>query len=289
MCEADFPAASSDPFSLYKKWWADMPSRLGERTVRQYRYDVLRAMAEIGRDPRTVKRSDLGNYLGGLRTQYAIKARCALKDFFEFLVRRGIRSANPLEDVELRGRRGRRVKRGLTENELVRLVIASLTAPRPRADGQMTGTRLAWSVVAQYALGLRPGELCSLTPDKVDLDGVGSCVYVTDTKTGSDRIVPAGSLAKVALEELLSGSNGRLVGIGTTQYWAHVRRAAAMAELPEVKRRPYALRHTFGTRLAERKVRMSVIGELMGHTDLRATAIYTTPSDEELRSAVELV
>lgn len=288
MCEAHLPRAQ-DPFALYRGWWADLPSRLGEKTVRQYRYDVLRAMAELGRNPILVKKSELVGYLGGLRTQYAIKARCALKDFFEFLVRRGIRPTNPLEQVDIRRRGGRRVKRGLTAQELVQLVVAATSAPRPRVDGQMTGTRLAWSVLAQYALGLRPGELCGLTPEKVNLDGVGSCVYVTDTKTGNDRIVPAGQLARVALEELVRGSNGRLVGIGTTQYWSHVRRAAGMADLPQVKRRPYALRHTFGTRLAELKVRMSVIGELMGHSDLRATAIYTVPSDQELRSAVELL
>lgn len=288
MCEAHLPRAQ-DPFALYRGWWADLPSRLGEKTVRQYRYDVLRAMAELGRNPILVKKSELARYLGGLRTQYAIKARCALKDFFEFLVRRGIRSSNPLEDVVVGRRRGRRVKRGLTADELVRLVVAARVAPRPRTEDQMTGTRLAWSIVAQYALGLRPGELCSLTPDKVSLNGSSSCVYVTDTKTGSDRIVPAGPLATVALQELLEGRNGRLVGIGTTQFWSHVRRAAVMAGLPEAKRRPYALRHTFGTRLAELKVRMSVIGELMGHSDLRATAIYTVPSDEELRRAVDLL
>jgi integrase/recombinase XerC len=271
-------------FGLYREWHGDQVNRLGPTTIGLYRYQVLKALAEIGKDPLQLRQRDLEKYLQALRPQSAVLARSALVDFFKFLVRKGYRPKNPLiEKVRTARRARKRLKRGLTEEELIRLLVAAVYASRIRFNGQ----RLAWSILAQYALGLRPGEICALTPDNISMDGVAPFVHITDTKTGADRLIPLSQLAKVALTELLKVSNGWLVGIGRSQYWDKVRRAARLAEVPPPKCRPYALRHTAASHMVERGIHIRVIAEFLGHTDLRPTTVYTTPSDKLLKAAVD--
>lgn len=279
-----------DPMVVYRRWWAAISSRLGAKTVSDYRYYVLKAWAEMGRDLQSVSKAELEDFLGQLRVQYAQVMRYALNDYLEFLVKHGHRADNPLREVKkVTTRGGRRAKRALTEEELTRLVIAALFGPRPRQADNMTGTRLAWSIITQYALGLRPGELCNLTPENITLNGDSSSVYITHTKTGNDRTVPMNRLAREAIAELLSNQRGNLVGIGTSQYWGHVRRAAKMAQIPEAKCRPYALRHSFATHLRRRGADWSLIAQLMGHSDVRAIMGYLGAEDLELKTAVRLL
>lgn len=282
-----FGVGTVDYLAIYRAWWADVGTRLAPSSSTQYRRNVLRALADMGRDPTTVPAREIQSYLDSLRVQYARVTHAALSDFFDFLVLRGFRAANPLKKMEVRTRGGRRVRRGLSEEELARLLVAAVYAGYGRQ--RWGGTRLAWAILAQYALGLRPGELVSLTTDEIDLNRDPPCVLITHTKTGNDRAVPVGAIAREALEELMEGRTGCILGIGRTQYWAHVRRAARLAGLPDEKCRPYSLRHTFASHLVEKGVHIRVIAELLGHSDLRATTVYTTPSDHLLRSAVQLL
>jgi integrase/recombinase XerC len=273
-----------DCFALYQAWWSDAGSRLAPGTVRRYRYCVLRTLADLGKDPLTLTSDTLAKYLGEFRPQHAKVIRGALLEFFGFLKRKGHRATNPIKEIAV-PRRGRvRVKRGLTEEELGRLLVAAVWTSRPR----FTGLRIAWLILAQYALGLRPGELVKLTPEVINLDGDASSVEIRETKTGVDRVVPISPLAREALSELMAGRNSgvSLAGMGRTNYWERVRRAALWAEIPPEKAKSYALRHSFATHLAQRGVRVTVIAELLGHTNLRHTMGYMVASDGELKRAV---
>lgn len=208
-----------DAFAVYRAWWADVALRLGPNTVKQYRYHVLRSLADVGKDPLRITKAQCEKYLGDIRPHYAKKIRAALADFFEFLVRRGYRSSNPLQDVKVRARGGKRLKRGLTLDELTRLLVAAVYASKKRFEGH----RLAWTILAQYALGLRPGEMCSLVAERVHLNGASSCVYITDTKTNNDRVVPMNALAREALRELMAGQEGRLSRPPAKSCWGRLR------------------------------------------------------------------
>ncbi len=52
---------------------------------------------------------------------------------------------------------------------------------------------------------------------------------------------------------------------------------------------PHKLRHTFGKSLVDAGVSLDRVAMLMGHQDLATTAIYTTPSREDLTAAVEKI
>jgi integrase/recombinase XerD len=65
-----------------------------------------------------------------------------------------------------------------------------------------------------------------------------------------------------------------------------VARHAEAAGLPEDRRSPHVLRHTFCTHLAENEISVDVIRELAGHADIRTTTIYTDVSAERLERAI---
>ena len=65
-----------------------------------------------------------------------------------------------------------------------------------------------------------------------------------------------------------------------------VARHSAAADLPEDRRSPHVLRHTFCTHLADVGADTAVIRELAGHADIRTTTIYTAVSASRLEHAV---
>ena len=65
-----------------------------------------------------------------------------------------------------------------------------------------------------------------------------------------------------------------------------VARYAEAAGLPENRRTPHVLRHTFCTHLADAGADVGTIRELAGHADIRTTTIYTAVSDARLEQAI---
>lgn len=271
----------------YREWWADISARRPPNTARQYRYHVLRAIADIGRDLRDLSRPALKRYLGDLSRQHADVVQSALADFYGFCVRRGLRTANPLEELPRPKIPRRRLRRALSPEELARLVVAAVWVGHGRE--RWTGQRLAWTVIAHYASGLRPGELLALGVVDVSLNGTGSEIAVRASKTANARIVPLGDLGREAFAELARARAGRIAHWGTSEYWRKVKRAMLAAGVPEEKARPYALRHSFATHLLQRGVSPRIVAELLGHVDLRHIAGYTVPAGDELRRAVDLL
>ncbi len=66
-----------------------------------------------------------------------------------------------------------------------------------------------------------------------------------------------------------------------------VTRYGALAGLPQDRRSPHVLRHTFCTHLANTDAPIDVIRELAGHADIRTTTIYTAVHDDRLEDAIE--
>lgn len=267
----------------YRGWWTDVAKRHSPNTTRTYRSIIARTLAEIPPDqlddPTKIRR-----YLDDMRTQHANAARTALRDLYAYLIRAGHISHDPLATIRTARRKGKRIRRSLEPDELIRLIISIVYIGVGKT--RWTGEQIAWAVVAQYSAGLRPGELIDLTVEDLRLNGDSSAVYLTNTKTGNDRIVPLNQTARTAFGELAARRRGRVLSIGRTQYWSHVRRAALAAGIDPDRARPYALRHSFATHLIERGVHQRFVADLLGHVDMRHVWSYTIPSQDVLREAI---
>ncbi len=163
--------------------------------------------------------------------------------------------------------------------------------------------------------GLRRAEVCAVLLDDVDerhRSGDGRLrkaiphstswwVTVTYGKRGRRRAVPLEHQALDAItawvkarpicahEQLLLSlpRTGRDPAPLTVRDLTRiVTRHAKAAGLPEDRRSPHVLRHTFCTHLAENETSVEVIRELAGHADIRTTTIYTDVSPDRLEQAI---
>ena len=278
----------SDAFTLYRRWRAQLHNYRAPATAKLYSRTAFAAAADLGEHPATVTSRQLVEYFESLTPATAKNHRQALSDWFDWMVRVGVRSTNPLGTVPPpRRARGFRIKRSLTADEMTRLVIAA-TYGTGRAREERERERFALLIVAHRHTGLRPGELCNLRVDQVRL-GDRPQIEIVGTKTGNDRVVPLNVDAVAVFAELITDRVGLVAGYTVRSYCMAVARAARRAELPDEKARAYALRHTFATELINAGVPGRRVAQLLGHTDLRSLMTYTESEYDELLSAVERI
>lgn len=149
-----------------------------------------------------------------------------------------------------------------------------------------------------YASGIRVGELCGLDVD--DLDGSRRVVRVFG-KGRKERSVPYGAPAAKALDQWLGvgrpalarpgsgpalflGARGGRIDQRTVRRVVH----ALLAEVPDAPDlAPHGLRHSAATHLLEGGADLRSVQELLGHSSLATTQIYTHVSSERLRAAYQ--
>ncbi|UIZ91497.1 tyrosine-type recombinase/integrase [Corynebacterium sp. CNCTC7651] len=147
-----------------------------------------------------------------------------------------------------------------------------------------------------YATGIRVGELTGLDMGDVDLD---RRIAKVTGKGNKQRVVPFGIAAAEAVEAwtgrgrpaLVAGAEAALfVGsrgkrIDQRQVRRIVERAAADTGAGDVT--PHSLRHSAATHLLEGGADLRVVQELLGHSSLQTTQIYTHVSAQRLKRVYE--
>jgi integrase/recombinase XerC len=170
---------------------------------------------------------------------------------------------------------------------------ALVAAPGEEASPSLLRDRVVLELL--YATGTRVGELCGLDLDDVDRDRRLVRVF---GKGAKERAVPYGGPAAVALDDWLRLGRPALEGphsgaalllglrggrVNPTVVRRLVTHHARMAGLPATS--PHHLRHSAATHLLEGGADLRSVQELLGHSSLASTQIYTHVSAERLRAA----
>jgi len=179
-------------------------------------------------------------------------------------------------------------------------VIRSLSsAEEQRLLPFLTGERAHLRAVVLVALhtGMREGELLTLKVHQILFLADTPVVSLTRTKTDRARNIP---LNAVALRELSALCEGKGINdyVFQSPHPKHqgdryketkrgFMKACELADVPNF--RFHDLRHTFGTRLAEKGVPIHQIAELMGHSDIRTTMKYVHAATSSKKLAVDLL
>lgn len=177
-------------------------------------------------------------------------------------------------------------------NRLVEVAYNQSQSRRPGA--RLQGVRDFAVLLLLQRAGLRVSELCSLTLLDVQLAPDRGLVVVRDGKGGKWREVPLNEEAATAVRAWVAvrpngGGDTLFTGKGSAALTPRgvQHRLKALGRAANVVVTPHMLRHTFANRLAQEKgVPLDALKNLLGHSDLRSTLIYTRPTADQLRRAV---
>jgi integrase/recombinase XerD len=270
---------------------------LAENTLSAYQQDLNRFILSVGKNDLKyidqVTADNLSNYLADLSAAKLSATSltrhfAAIKGFFKFAVKENIISTDPTVSIAT-PKLPSRLPKALPVSEIEKL-IAVVSTPN------LVGYRNLAILEFMYGTGCRISELTGLDVD--DLDIVEHTVRLRG-KGDKQRLVPLGEYAITALNKYLvaarpSFSSGKTVdtaavfrnqrgGRLTRQgVWAILRQAAVAAEISDMT--PHSLRHSFATHLLEGGADIRVVQELLGHSSVATTQIYTKVSIDGLRS-----
>jgi len=272
---------------------------LSDRSQTSYRGDLERLwgyLTEDGADP--IRLEDVGplhvkDFVAHLRDDRGYKPRSlsramsTLRVFFGFLVRRGKITKDPAASLH-NPKTPRKLPVYLVEDEMRRILAV-------HDPGAREGERNRTILVVFLFTGLRLSELVGLNWGDVDF---GSGVLLVRGKGAKERLTPMHALVSASLKQLRppaanSGDAAVFVdGEGTRltprQAGYIVRKAVEGAGLSR-RITPHKLRHTFATQLLRRGASLIEIKELLGHSDISTTSIYTHTNVERLRRAVDRI
>ena len=245
-------------------------------------------MGRLGVDgPAGVERLHLRRYLASLGTRKLARATvarkaAALRGYFSWLFRQGRLDADPARSLRA-PTGGGRLPRVLSQGEVGTLLDAPAESPLERRDHAV--------LELLYAAGLRVSELCGL--DRGDVDLRARTVTVLG-KGSKQRRLPIHEEAAAALRGWLEHGRAALAGPPEAVF---VNQRGARLGPRDVRRildrraasptHPHALRHTYATHLLDGGADLRVVQELLGHSSLATTQVYTHVSKERLRSVYE--
>src|SRR4051794_32277611 len=265
-----------------------------ERTRRAYGVDLGQFVEWAGeREPGEIRHRDVRRFAAGLSSDGAAPATvarklAAVRGLFDFLVRAERVGQNPA-DLVSSPKREEKLPRVLTV-EQVRELLERIPARTPLELRDRAMLELA------YSCGLRCEEIVTLDVGALDFETEQLRVLGKGSK---ERLLPVGEPAQRALRRyeergrralsgdpreralFLSKSGRRLSNSDVTRRLGLWVRGAALAGGVS----PHSLRHSFATHLLEGGADLRTIQELLGHSSISTTQIYTRIDASRLREA----
>lgn len=273
-------------------------------TLDAYRRDLEDADAFLGRKLAVASVDDIRNWLDdvavrGFASSSQARKLSAMRQFFRFLYAEGIRQDDPTGVIDA-PRKQRSLPKTMQEDAVTRLLERAETEKAQARDDQawFAACRLHALVETLYATGLRVTELVSLPLSVASRD---ERYFVVRGKGGKERIVPLSPKAKDALKDWIKARAAQprfldsLFLFPAASESGHLPRQVFARELkalgsrcgvPASKLSPHVLRHAFASHLLQNGADLRAVQQLLGHSDISTTQIYTHVLENRL---VELV
>ncbi len=268
--------------------WLDRGRRLSPHTVQAYRRDITQFLDFCDRlghvSVAEIDRAGFRRYVAWLHTRRysrssVIRKRSAIRSFFGRLHEQGEIAGNPVGASPVPKAKSP-LPVVISSTQLIN-GIEAVDGDDPVALRDRAILELA------YGCGLRVSELASAS-----VSGVEGRDLVTITgKGGKDRAVPIGIPAQRAVARWLAegrpflatetAGDALFVGVRGARLGVRQIRRMVRSRLGSF---PHALRHSFATHLLEGGADLRSVQELLGHSDLGTTQVYTNVSRRHLRS-----
>ncbi len=267
-------------------------------TVSSYMRDIRQfdrwLREQEGVDVVDAKQVHIGSYVDSLREDgrsgaTLSRAVASLKNFYSYLVSSGFLEATPVSDIHV-DRGEKKLPSVLTGRE-IELLLAQPTPVDPK------GIRDKAMLEVMYATGVRVTELIDLNVDDVNLEqGIIKCNGAKKT-----RAIPLYPAALRALSVYLRDVRSSMVAgndedalfvnvngsrMSRQGFWKILKHYQATAHI-EKDITPHTLRHSFAVHLLENGADIGAVQELMGHSDISSTQLYTHMLNQKIKSVYD--
>jgi integrase/recombinase XerD len=281
---------------LYEEFlnYLSVEKGLAQNTLDAYRRDLAHYDAFLKKekvsDWSKVSRTHILKFLNiesgrGLESSSIARGLVSVKLFHRFLTKERY-VANDVTSVLESPKLWKKLPQCLTAQEMESI----LKMPDVKKPG---GIRDLALLECLYATGMRVSEITMIPVEHVYLDNK---FIKCRGKGDKERLVPLGSVAVTACQTYLArvrskmkaktdhfflGRNG--AGLTRQYVWQIIKKYARLAGITKTIT-PHTFRHSFATHLLERGADLRVVQELLGHSDISTTQIYTHVSGNRLKS-----
>ncbi|ASY64129.1 Tyrosine recombinase XerD [Sinorhizobium sojae CCBAU 05684] len=248
---------------------------------------------------------DLRHYLAhlakeGFKSSSQARRLSSLRQFYKFLYAEGLRGDDPTGILDA-PKKARPLPKTLSVDDVTRLIGQAEAESEAAAGGEDALSKLRMHALIEllYATGMRVSELVSLPASVLSQNGR---FLVIRGKGNKERLVPLSQAAMRAIgsygdalrereseEESpwLFPSYGKSGHLPRQVFARDLKSLAARAGIRVAAISPHVLRHAFASHLLANGADLRAVQELLGHSDISTTQIYTHVLEERLRELVQ--
>lgn len=277
--------------------YIEFERRLSKNTVASYANDLdkyylflkKRNISSVSK----ITKKDILDYLEylskeGISTTSIARKLTTIKNFHSFLYQREFIDSDVASSIE-RPKLRKALPKVLTIEEVDRLLDVSLNTIFDYRDKAM--------LELMYATGLRVSELLNLTLNDIDFE---NCIVRCMGKGKKERIIPIGEYVLDSMKKYLEKRpklylmkrddhlflNNHGKGLSRSSFFKMIKKRLKICNI-NIDISPHTLRHSFATHMIEHGSDLRVVQELLGHSDISTTKIYTHISNQKVRTDYE--
>ena len=267
--------------------------KYSENTINSYKRDLIKSKTIIKKDFTKLDKKDVQTIIQSLSKEESPNSvsRCisTLKSFYKFLELYKYTNHNPLTTITS-PKTAKSLPKVLSEEEVDKLLDINLKTDFDYRNKAM--------LELMYSSGLRVSELINLTVNDIDLKNYVVRIFGKGSK---ERIIPLNDYAAEALKNYIlnhrtiSFKHGENNILFLNNHGNKMTRQGFFKILVKIAKEkgikkelsPHTLRHSFATHLLKHGADLRSIQELLGHSDISTTQIYTHITSERLQKNYE--
>lgn len=265
--------------------------RLDTKTLKAYRIDLYQFESQImTQEPTNITTEQLENYIITLHQKFkpkTVKRKIAsLKSFFHYLEYKDFIDINPFNKIRVKFREPTTLPKTIPL-KIIENILSTIYTQRTLASTlyqKRNALRDAAVIELLFATGMRISELCSLKPNDVDLYERTILIYGKGSK---ERKIQIGNDAVFSIlkeyrddykneiyncNHFFANQSGKPLSDQAVRRMINKYTSLAAIELHIT---PHMFRHTFATSLLDADVDIRYIQEMLGHSSINVTEIYT--------------
>ncbi|MEM8893021.1 MAG: tyrosine-type recombinase/integrase [Bacteroidota bacterium] len=281
--------------------YIEFEKRYSTHTISSYKNDLEKFNAFIEREYQTNQIQDVNHALirswiiflseSGQSARTINRKIAALKSYFKFLVKREVIHENPATRLKpLKAEK--KLPSFVRESEMDQLL------DHFQFSDDLEGSRDRLVIELLYGTGIRLSELINLKQQ--DINYIEYHIKVLG-KRNKERIIPISPFIVKLIKEYQEKANRHMGGVSKEKYliltdkgeqaypvfiYRLIRKYLEQFSHSD-KKSPHVLRHTFATHLLNKGADLNAVKELLGHTSLAATQVYTHNSLDKLKKVFD--